>query len=78
MTLEQLSASLKEYEVYCYRIAYYFLEQESAAMAAAQGALLELGEDRRFFQQSSEERRTRAKQAAMKHALRSYADAIAE
>lgn len=74
MDLEQRVAGLREYELFCYRIAYYVLEQERAATLAAQEALLELGNDRGFFLQPPQERQAWARKVAIKHALRCQSD----
>lgn len=78
MDMKQIAAVLKEYELFCYRIAYYFLEQEQAAATAAQDALLELGGERRFFLQSSEEQKVWARKVATKHALKCYAQSLTD
>ncbi|WP_213414149.1 hypothetical protein [Xylanibacillus composti] len=78
MKLEQIAAGLKEYELFCYRTAYYLLEQEHAATIAAQEALAELGGNRIFFEQQPRERKAWVRKAALKHALKIYAESLAE
>jgi hypothetical protein len=69
MELNRIASVLKEYECYCYQIAYYLLEHEEGARQAASQALLELGRTRSFRSESAEARRCRAKKVTMKIAL---------
>jgi hypothetical protein len=69
--LGQMVILLKEYEGFCYRIAYYLLRQESRACAATRQALLELAQSSSFRTDSSAERQVLAKRLVIKHALAS-------
>ncbi|WP_052487273.1 hypothetical protein [Gordoniibacillus kamchatkensis] len=69
MDSQALAVILKEYEGYCYQIAYYLLQRENSAADAAKKALLELARTPGFLTEPAAERRQRAKRAAIKHAL---------
>lgn len=69
MELEQIATVLKEYELFCYRIAFYLLEQEESAIVATKQALMELGRNERFLSESALERRAWAKRVAIKQTL---------
>jgi hypothetical protein len=69
MDPHRMATLLREYEGYCYRIAYYLLQKESSAAAATKKALLELARTPCFATESAAKQRQRAKRAAIKHAL---------
>jgi hypothetical protein len=60
---------LKEYELYCYRIAFYLLEREEPAVLATKQALIELAQNECFFIENNVERWKMAKKATVKHSL---------
>lgn len=74
--LHQKAAVLKQYEVYCYQIAYFILEKEALAIQAATQALIELVQDEQFFHQSQTVQRQMTKKAVMKQSLLTKAKAL--
>lgn len=74
--LHQKAAVLKQYEVYCYQIAYFILEKEALAIQAATQALIELVQDEQFFHQSQNVQRQMTKKAVMKQSLLTKAKAL--
>lgn len=68
--LEKIATVLKEYELYCYRIAFYLLEKEEFAITATKQTLLELGRNQRFLSDTAEKRRAWAKRTAIKSSLK--------
>jgi hypothetical protein len=60
---------LKEYELYCYRIAFYLLEREELAVLATKQALIELAHNECFFIGNNVERWKMAKKTTVKHSL---------
>lgn len=67
--MEQIATVLREYENFCYQIAFYLLEQEEFAITAAKQALLELGQDQHFLAESAQRRKARAKRVAIHKSL---------
>ncbi|WP_409345106.1 hypothetical protein [Paenibacillus sp. MBLB4367] len=62
-------AALERAEITCYRVAYYLLNIEDAAVRAARCALLELYRDDRFFDKPESAQTKLAKAAAIKASL---------
>lgn len=69
MRRKQIVEILREYELYCYRIAHFILEQEEYAVLAASQALIELGSNYHFLTESTEERWKMAKKVVIRHSL---------
>ncbi|MFX3632313.1 MAG: hypothetical protein ACE3L7_22350 [Candidatus Pristimantibacillus sp.] len=74
--LHQKAEVLKQYEVYCYQIAYFILEKEALAMQAATQSLMELVQDEQFFLQSQTVQRQMTKKVVMKQSLLTKAKAL--
>ncbi|WP_409344453.1 hypothetical protein [Paenibacillus sp. MBLB4367] len=60
---------LKDYECFCYRVAFYLLMEEAEAIVASRKALAELLRDDTFFEETEAVRRHKVKRAATIHAL---------
>jgi hypothetical protein len=69
MDLPQKTAMLREYENYCYRIAYYLLQTENWAIIATKKALLELAQSSYIWSEAAEQRQVLIRRIATKHAL---------
>jgi len=66
---EMERTALEEAEITCYRVAYYLLHIEDAAVRAARCALLELARDDRFFDGPESQRNKLVKAAAIKASI---------
>ncbi|MBU7320771.1 hypothetical protein [Paenibacillus oleatilyticus] len=69
LTFGEKTELLKRYEVYCYQVAFYLLQQEAGARLAAEEALLALYKLDGFFALPEHERKEKVKAAAIRHAL---------
>ncbi|MGM0884459.1 MAG: hypothetical protein ACQEXQ_25895 [Bacillota bacterium] len=67
--LRQRAAVLKQYEVFCYQVAYYLLEDETLAAQAASQALFELLQDEEFYYQNEYVQKQKIKQSVIKNSL---------
>jgi hypothetical protein len=72
MEVRERAAVLKQYECYCYQIAYQMLNREDAAVQAASYTLVELGGDDTFFAEAEACRLRRVKTLALKKSLGVY------
>lgn len=63
---------LKLYEVYCYRICYYLLQNEKLASETSKTALLELFRHESFFGSTDSEKKQIVYKVATKHSLQTY------
>jgi hypothetical protein len=70
--IQRTVAILKQYEIYCYQIAYFLLSSECAAVRAVSNALLELGSDSELYHLPDSERREKAKRITVKHSLKVF------
>lgn len=73
---EAVAGLLREYECYCYQVAYYLLHDEKAAMEASSRALLDLAEDTVFARLNCPDRRERAKRTTVSHSLHIRKNAV--
>ncbi|MFN0223737.1 MULTISPECIES: hypothetical protein [Paenibacillus] len=69
-TIKAKTEVLKIYEGYAYQVAYYLLQSEEGALAAAKEALLELYGSEPFYEAAPQEREKRVKATAVRHALK--------
>ncbi|CAG7646672.1 hypothetical protein ACFQI7_24020 [Paenibacillus allorhizosphaerae] len=69
MELKDKGTVLKSYEALCYRIAYFLLQKEAAAVEAALLALKELLRDDAFFGCSEVAQRERVKAETIRQCL---------
>ncbi|NIK75180.1 hypothetical protein FHS15_000278 [Paenibacillus castaneae] len=67
--LQRKAAVLKQYEVYCYQMAYFLLEDEALAAQAAKQALFHLLNDETFFLDHEQLQKQKTKQITIKYAL---------
>lgn len=69
MVLNHRGNVLKEYELLCYQVAYYLLQQEEIAVHASLSALTELLYDDGFYTSSADMQKELVKKAVMRHSL---------
>lgn len=69
MDITHIANILKEYELYCYQVAYYMLNEEKAATSAAKQALIELGRSLKFLNECKEAQLQIVKKTILKHSL---------
>lgn len=72
MLLQDRIAILRNYELQCYRIAYYFLEDTDQASKAASAALLELGRENLFLEGTETVRMQRVSIITTKKSLEEF------
>ncbi|MFF2094305.1 hypothetical protein [Paenibacillus sp. NPDC058174] len=69
---------LRDYEQYCYQIAYYLVQDEAAAAAATCNTLLSIYANEAFFTSTQAGQQEAVKQAAMREALQAFKKSRAE
>lgn len=69
MDLQTKVAILRQHEIYCYQICYYFIQDEQLSVQAACKALLKLAHDPDFFDASYEKQKKKVKFAAVHSTL---------
>ena len=67
---------LRLYEIYCYRVCYYLLQNEVLASESSKTTLMELFRHENFFQSSESERKRIIHKIATKHSLQTYYDSL--
>ncbi len=67
---------LRLYEIYCYRVCYFLLQNEVLASESSKTALLELFRHESFFQSSESEKKRIVYKVATKHSLQTYYDSL--
>ncbi len=70
--LNKRAKVLRYYEVECYQICYYLLQQEAGALEAASKAIYDLFLDERFFKLNKDNQKKLMRHAAISSALKLY------
>ncbi|MFF2090027.1 hypothetical protein [Paenibacillus sp. NPDC058174] len=78
MDIREKAELLRQHEIFCYQISFYLVQDEQLSIKAASAALLELACDPYFLKGNAELQKGKAKQAAIRSALRVKAKASIE
>ncbi|MFD0716980.1 hypothetical protein [Paenibacillus sp. GCM10027626] len=78
MDVRERARILRQYEIYCFQLSFYLLQDEQLSTRATMAALLELAFDPHFLKGNREIQKEEAKQIVIRSSLRAMQDANTE